>query len=194
MGEHKDVSGQPVDPHPTGSAPPLSISAVQKDDYGQYFHEHALEQYKLYVEMADRVSQRRQTANTFFLTLNTALIGLLGLNWPASWCAPRSWPVVVSIAGVTISVAWSALIRSYSKLNSAKFEVVGLIESLLPVSPYSTEWTIAGKGKVPRLYRPLSHIEGAVPWVFVAMYAMIGAYTIVRMVSCGYLQLLAFWR
>ncbi len=31
-----------------------------------------LEQYKLYVEMADRVSARRALANTFFLTLNTA--------------------------------------------------------------------------------------------------------------------------
>jgi hypothetical protein len=36
-----------------------------------------LEQYKLYVEMADRLSARRALANTFFLTVNTAvLIGL----------------------------------------------------------------------------------------------------------------------
>ncbi|MEO0973262.1 MAG: hypothetical protein AAFX85_09215, partial [Pseudomonadota bacterium] len=32
-----------------------------------------LEQYKLYVEMTDRISQRRGAANTFFLTLNTAV-------------------------------------------------------------------------------------------------------------------------
>ena len=31
-----------------------------------------LEQYKIYVEMADRISARRGLANTFFLTLNTA--------------------------------------------------------------------------------------------------------------------------
>ena len=30
-----------------------------------------LEQYKLYVEMADRVSARRGVTNTFFLTLNS---------------------------------------------------------------------------------------------------------------------------
>ena len=30
---------------------------------------HFLEQYKLYVEMADRISNRRQTANSFFCQL-----------------------------------------------------------------------------------------------------------------------------
>ena len=40
--------------------------------------EHALEQYKLYVEMADRISARRQTANSFFLSVNTAIVALLG--------------------------------------------------------------------------------------------------------------------
>ncbi len=40
-------------------------------DSGQY-----LELYKLAVEMADRVSARRATANAFFLTVNTALLAL----------------------------------------------------------------------------------------------------------------------
>src|SRR3989442_10768421 len=40
--------------------------------------EAALEQYKLYVEMADRISARRQTANEFFLSVNTAIVALLG--------------------------------------------------------------------------------------------------------------------
>ena len=31
------------------------------------------EQYKLYVEMADRISQRRMNANTFFISVNTLL-------------------------------------------------------------------------------------------------------------------------
>ncbi len=35
-----------------------------------------LEQYKLYVEMADRVSSRRGLTNTFFLTLNTLVFTL----------------------------------------------------------------------------------------------------------------------
>jgi hypothetical protein len=37
-----------------------------------------LEQYALYVEMADRISSRRGLANTFFLTLNSAILTLVG--------------------------------------------------------------------------------------------------------------------
>ena len=36
-----------------------------------------LEQYRLYVEMADRVSARRGLANSFFLTLNTGIFTLV---------------------------------------------------------------------------------------------------------------------
>ena len=37
-----------------------------------------LEQYKLYVEMADRISSRRQISNSFFLSINTAIVALMG--------------------------------------------------------------------------------------------------------------------
>lgn len=43
---------------------PLSVDAKRKS-YGEKFHEHLLEQYKIYVEMMDRVSARRLQNNTF---------------------------------------------------------------------------------------------------------------------------------
>ena len=33
------------------------------DDYGPKFRDHLLEQYKIYTEMADRISQRRATCD-----------------------------------------------------------------------------------------------------------------------------------
>src|SRR5262245_9792406 len=57
----------------------LWSAGISPDKYPDgAFQNHLLEQYKLYVEMADRISQRRGTANTFFLTVNTAIIGALG--------------------------------------------------------------------------------------------------------------------
>lgn len=44
----------------------------------ELYQAHLFEQYKNFVEMADRVSARRNLANTFFLTLNTFLIGAAG--------------------------------------------------------------------------------------------------------------------
>src|SRR5258705_2726593 len=42
------------------------------------YQAHLVEQYKLYVEMADRISARRQTANSYFLAINTGLVGFIG--------------------------------------------------------------------------------------------------------------------
>ena len=49
-----------------------------KDSYGESYQAHSLEIYKLYVQMADNISARRQSANSFFLTVNTAIIGIVG--------------------------------------------------------------------------------------------------------------------
>ena len=52
------------------------------DEYGDNYQPHYLEIYKLYVEMTYQITGRRQTANSFFLTVNTAVIGLLSAAVP----------------------------------------------------------------------------------------------------------------
>jgi hypothetical protein len=69
--------------------------------------------------------------------------------------------------------AWWLLVRSHRLLNSAKYEVVGLIEKRLPSSPYSSaEWKALGEGKDWSLYIPLSHVEGWVPFSFAGAYIL----------------------
>ena len=56
-----------------------------QEQYGDSYKEHILEIYKLYVDMADRVSQRRANTNAFFISVNTflvAMVTLFGSNWP----------------------------------------------------------------------------------------------------------------
>jgi hypothetical protein len=52
---------------------------VSVSEYGDKYAEHLLEQYKLYVQMADKISERRQSAHRFFITVNTALIAFFGI-------------------------------------------------------------------------------------------------------------------
>jgi hypothetical protein len=64
--------------------------------------EQYLELYKLAVEMADRVSARRSTANAFFLTINTALLtfigsGSLDVLWLGALAGIALW-ILVDIA------------------------------------------------------------------------------------------------
>ena len=134
-----------------------------------------LEQYKIYVEMADRVSSRRGITNTFFLTLNTLIVTLIGLFWKDK--PPEiSTPVFGLLLAVALGqcAAWWAIVNSYSQLNAGKYKVVGALEERLPASPYwSAEWrTALGEGKDPKLYRPLTHVERLVPVLFAIVYVL----------------------
>ncbi len=149
------------------------------DDKGKY-KEHVLEQYKLYAEMADRISARRSTANTFFLTLNTLVIGAL------SACADklsRLSVIVLCIAAIVLCYVWKRLINSYRQLNTAKYAVIGEFEKRLPSSPYwSAEWNALGEGKDPKKYKQLTAVEKWVPIVFMCLYLLLCA-AIVRELS-----------
>jgi hypothetical protein len=134
-----------------------------------------MDQYKLYVEMADRISARRALANTFFLSINTAVFTLIGVIWGQKPDAPDWVLIFPLIALVAECMMWYWILRSYRQLNTGKFAVVGAIEKCLPASPYwNAEWVAFGEGKDPRRYWPLSHVESLVPLLFALTY--IGAY------------------
>lgn len=127
-----------------------------------------LEIYKLYVEMADRISSRRQTANSFFLTINTAIATLVSYaNLDDNYC----W--IISIAGVTLCCVWHRMICSYKNLNSGKFKVIHEIESKLLIAPYTAEWKTIGEGKNNKLYKPFSKVEVWVPFIFMALHMVV---------------------
>ncbi len=130
-----------------------------------------LEQYKLYVEMADRISARRALANTFFVTLNTAVLTLIGTLWkngPHVAVGLLVLPLAILLA---LCLAWFWLVRSYRQLNSGKFAVIGALERRLPASLYwSAEWKALGEGRDKARYWPLTHLEQWVPCLFAAAY------------------------
>lgn len=49
-------------------------------EYGDYYKPHLLEQYRLYIESTEKISDRRQNANNYFLAINTALVSFLALS------------------------------------------------------------------------------------------------------------------
>lgn len=143
------------------------------EKYGPSYQVHILEQYKLYVEMADRISSRRQIANSFFLSLNTALIALLGYNELFSTHRLPNVIFVITIAGLLLCYTWYRTVRSYRDLNTEKFKIILEIENRLPISPYYAEWIDIGKGKKPRLYLPFTNIETCIPWIFFSLHLLL---------------------
>lgn len=130
-----------------------------------------LEQYKIYAEMADRISVRRGLANAFFLTLNTAVFTAIGVFWTHPAAVSRSLLTVSWLVLLSQCLAWFWLLRSYRQLNTAKYAVVGALEEELPASPYwRAEWAALGYGREPARYWPLSHVEQLIPSFFAVAY------------------------
>lgn len=131
----------------------------------------AFEQYKLYVELTDRISERRQTANSFFVGVNTGIVALLGFLGPdRQFVRAERVYFLISVAGVVLCLLWYRIIRSYRDLNTARFAIIHEMEETLPFRPYTAEWQHVGHGNVSRLYKPLTHIETGVPWLFFVLY------------------------
>jgi hypothetical protein len=152
------------------------VSQVSEDQIQNYdsnkHRDHFLEQYKLYIEMADRISQRRALANTFFLTLHTGLFGLaIGLAGASSGSIEfQAASLAGSLFGLPFVYVWRRILSSYRQINAAKYLVIHELEEHLPVAPYRLEWEKTGKGEDPRLYMPLTKVEGWVPIVFGLAY------------------------
>ncbi len=157
MGEMDDIRARLWNAPEAGAAPDTET------------RREILEQYKICLEMADRISQRRATANTFFLTFHTAVIGALSGFYEKldSGLLPAFF-----VAAILFCAAWWLLLRSYRTLNTAKFKVVGLLEERLPASPFfAAEWKALGEGKDWRRHIPFTLVEQIVPVGFALIYA-----------------------
>lgn len=155
---------------------------VDEASYGPDYHAHLLEQYRLYVEMADRISARRQEANTFFLGINTALVSFMAYNLKDGAYGTQAWSLFVYVSGILLCCVWYRLVRSYRDLNSGKFRVVHLIESRLPMAPYDAEWVSLGEGKDFKRYLPFTHIEKWVPFIFGVIYVLLAVVALVGLI------------
>ncbi|MGC2996934.1 RipA family octameric membrane protein [Streptomyces sp. G35A] len=164
-------------------AEPVDVStslwndAVDPSDYSETnerYNHAVFEQYRLCVEMADRVSARRNLTNTFFLSLNSAVVAVV-----AALIGGRdeAGSVLLPAAGLLVLLAqcaaWFVMVRSYRQLNTAKYAVVGAFEQRLPAYAYSrAEWKALGEGRDWRRYLPLTHIEQGVPVTFAVAYLL----------------------
>lgn len=161
------------------------LSGLSREDYGPEHRNHTLAIYSTYLEMADRISQRRDKANSFFLAINTGIVAVLAKDLLGTGDNSRALGLLVPIAGGILCYLWFRIIRSYRDLNSAKFKVIHAIERQLPLRPYDSEWEALGRGKNSKLYLPFTHIELLIPWVFIGFHAVLLLGTLPSWAACA---------
>src|SRR5439155_676026 len=131
-----------------------------KESYGEHFQEHLLEQYKLYVESSEKVSEKRISTGNYLLAVSSSLLTVFGIA--SALHVVGAWLVIIPIAGFLVSLTWFSLVISYKDLNTAKFKVIHELENYLPAALFRYEWYLCehGKGKA---YNPITHLERWIP-------------------------------
>lgn len=136
------------------------------------------EQYKLFVECAEKNSSRRNAANNYFLAVNSFLISFSAylISFDFAW-----WHLFISVAGISVCVLWSFALISYRNLNESKFQIIHKIEKKLPVKLYKEERDYLTKKK--KTHKPLSIIERAIPFIFLCLYGLIIFYELYPLIK-----------
>ncbi len=150
------------------------LFSKKKKGYGSQYDEHFFKQYKLYLQSAEKISDRRQQANNYFITINAALITFLGLSFRFNGLESLVCVYLLfCLLGGVICFIFGHLIRSYKQLNTGKFQVIHEIERHLPLAMYEREWQLLGEGKDKKTYFPFSDVEIWVPRVFGVLYVIL---------------------
>lgn len=121
-----------------------------------------LAEWQTCVEMANSVSQRRDTMNNIFITVNTALLAAVSLRFDIK-------TVFILISGIVLCVIWKLLIRNYKILNRVKFEIIQEMEEGLPVRAFHDEWERLCSD---RKYKDGTSMEKSIPILFIIIYVL----------------------
>lgn len=135
---------------------------------------HLFAQYKLYVEMADQIDYKRQKTNSFFVSIDTALIGLLSyFSISESFQLNLFFCFIITVLGIMLNYLWFRLIRSYHILHIAKSMIIKRIENFLPLNIYNIEGKLEEKGRKLKLYIPIGRVESFIPLLVMFLYIII---------------------
>lgn len=107
---------------------PYGIPVEDKD------RDRLFELYKIVVTSWEALVGRRQAFNTFFITIQGALVAVAGLLLRGSGQVQSKAVALTALAivGGVIAYSWGSLLRSYGQLNGGKFKVINTLEWLSP--------------------------------------------------------------
>lgn len=147
----------------------MELENMKREEYGEQYNEHLLEQWKSCVEMANCNSERRISTNNVYISISAAIIALISFSLDYK-------SILLSVVGTIVCVLWLNSIDSYKRLSSVKYQIINEIEKKLPISPYGHEWSLLSDNKK---YKRFTHIERILPWIFIILFALCALWQII---------------
>ncbi len=150
----------------------LHLHVKGVEEYGNLYHEHFFEQYKVAIQGVDYTSKWKHIVNNYFLTINTVLLAAIGLSVARHQIAISALThQVVPVVGIFMAIAWWYTARNYNHILEVKFSILHYVEENLPLALYKTEWEIL-KDSHGNPHRA-ALIDAVVPLTFFMFYVLI---------------------
>lgn len=123
--------------------------------------EYRFEQYKIFVESAEKNSEKRVTQNNIYLTINLAFLSYILFQKPN-----LVETIITSFVGLIICLVWLLTIINFCKRNKVKFDIINEMEEEFD-NLYKEEW------KRISILTPLSTYEKFLAIIFMMVYIII---------------------
>ena len=150
---------------------------IEESDYSGNYRNDLLEQYKMYVELTDRINERLQRSYYSFLTINSAIVGGLGYFqiYGGSDTADQSAFIsivlaIISYLGTLSCGAWVISIISHRDLYERRLQIINSIEERLPLSLFYAESKLLEGSFCAELHIPAAKTEALTFILFLVIY------------------------
>ena len=131
------------------------------------------EQYKLFLKTSEDLVSRRQNVNSFYISINSALVTLFGAVVVLS--IDLYYKIILGalcvLVGLVLSTSWIKTLVSYGNLNASKMTIIRSIEKSLPASLYDAEWQALSDKLNKSKYVSFTQNEARIPYIFIGFYA-----------------------
>ena len=137
-----------------------------------------LDQYKMFQKSSEDLVSRRQSVNSFYISVSSTMVALMGLVMGIIQSDMKIYIMLFMCAiAIILDMSWLNILDSYGTLNSAKMKVINLIEEQLPMVLYEAEWRIMSDKLNSRRYVSFTESEKRIPKIFMVIHTSIIALT-----------------
>ncbi len=133
-----------------------------------------LDQYKMFQKTSEDLVARRQSVNSFYISVNSALVALVGIVMGLVETPAKMYVMAfMCLTGIILDISWMNILEAYGTLNAAKMKVIKLMEEKLPVALYDVEWQVMSDKLNNKKYVSFTDSEKRIPRIFAAVYICI---------------------
>lgn len=138
---------------------------------------YMFEQYKLLIDSAHKIEERRGGSNNIFIGINTIIVSVLSSSINLTPGDMSRIPLLVSLIIIGMLVAWDWLrvTASYKKLNFLNYALIESFERLFPTYVFSLRAKMETEGEEQNKKHRANIIllkESLLPKVFLLIYAI----------------------